>query len=493
MSQHVLGRSVALAVAGTMAAGLALTAGLQSANAAPAPTSQATGRFLSGVLGGTNLDTVASIAGEAVQSTGGKSVTKWNSLSVSALDNAITLPLTGALQLPGGNVVTLGAVQQYAQANSDGSAHGASGAVSNSGGISGGGQNGAPPANATIDLAGFGGAAITKTLGDVKLSTGALAATADQAKGGTGAQTGKYQIAGLALDLSAPGLAALIKPLITEGTATLAQFATAFNSLKLPITVTGVSDIPQAADALTSVSADNGAVTASLTDGTVHVDLAKLLAANGLDINHLPANTHLLPYLAKAFSTALPQAISSVIGTLETKITTAFGNIGFNLGGVPLNAAQLKQATAILDQLRTTLTSALSAGAAQLGSAVFTPLATASEQLLDPVVNVQSTDGGTFTERALQLRLGGSAVTLNLASASVGPSTIAAVAPAPTTAAPVAPVTSQVKGVSAIKIDAGRAAVSHPGLSPWGGAGVALLLVGLTGLVWRGTRRVRRG
>lgn len=48
---------------------------------------------------------------------------------------AVTLPLTGALQLPGGGVFTLGAVNQVAVARTSGASYGASGAVANSGGV----------------------------------------------------------------------------------------------------------------------------------------------------------------------------------------------------------------------------------------------------------------------------------------------------------------------------------------------------------------------
>lgn len=480
MSVTVPGRAAAV-LAATAIVLVGVTA---PATAATPPASQSAGTFLSGNLSGTDLSTVAAIEGETAQSTGGRDVTRWNSLNASALDGALKLPLTNALALPGGNVVTFGAVQQYAQALANGGAHAASGAVRNSGGISVGGSD-APPANATIDLAGAGGASIAKTLGDVKLSVGALAARADQAAGAHGTQTGNYQIASLSLDLSAPALAALIGPLITQGADTIGKLATSFNGLGLPVQVTGIERFPDVAAALTSASADGGAVSANLRTGTLHIDLAALLAASGLNLNHLPANTHLAPYLAAALSAALPNAISSLIASLQAKFVTAFSGVGFSAGGVALDASKLSQATGILDGLRTTLTSALSAGASQLAGTVFAPLAVASEQLLDPIVNVQSVSGGTFTEQALQLRLGGGAVELNLASAAVGPSNLAA-APAAATAAPSPVSTSKVQGVSTIKIDAGGGTTSGTSPAPW--IGLLLLIAGLSGLGWRRIR-----
>lgn len=484
MSFPVLGKAAAmLAATATVLVGAAIPS-----TAASPPASQSAGTFLSGTLAGTDLSTVAAIEGETAQSTGGRDVTRWNSLNASALDGALKLPLTGALALPGGDVVTLGAVQQYAQALANGGAHAASGAVSNSGGISVGGS-GAPPSNATIDLAGAGGTALAKTLGDLKLSTGALAARADQAPGAHGAQSGSYQIAGLTLDLTAPALAALIGPLITQGLDTVTKLATAFDDLGLPVQVTGTDKFPDIATALTSASADGGAITANLRTGSLHVDLAALLAANGLNLNRLPVNTHLAPYLAAALSSALPKAISSLIADQQAKFVAAFSGVGFSAGGVPLDVSTLDKATHILDGMRSALTAALAAGAGQLAGSVFAPLAEASEQLLDPIVNVQFVAGGTFTERALQLRLGGGGVELNLASAAVGPSNLAATAPAPVATAPSPATRSQIQGVSTIKIDAGggTSRTSDTGRAPWIGA--LLLLAGLAGLGWRRMRR----
>jgi hypothetical protein len=467
-----------------LAAGLGLAA-LQlstgSAGAAAPPASQSTGRFLSGTVGGADLDTIAAIEGESAQSLHGQNVTRYNSLDASALSGAVRLPLTNVLRLPGGNVLSLGAVSQYANANADGSALGASGAISNSGGIAVGGQQGAAPANASLDLAGAGGSAVAGTLGNLKLNFGALSARAMQSAGSRGSQRGNYLIAGLSLDLSAPALAALISPLITQVRGTVAGLDTAFTGLGLPVTVTGINHFPDAGAQLSSVGAGQGAITASLADGRVHIDVAKLLAASGLDLNQLPPNTHLMPYLAKALSTALPSAITGLIGSLQAKFEIAFGNLGFSVAGTPLTAAQLAQLAAIRTGLQKSVAKSLSAAAGELSTAVFEPLAAQLGRLLDVVVNLQSVSGGTFTERAVQLDLGGSQALLNLASASVGPSKLAP-----------APVHSQVLGVSAsrspeaiprseIKIDAGRPTARHSyGALPV--LGVLLLIYGAGGV-----------
>ncbi len=463
-----------------------------SALAAPAPASQSTGRFLSGSLGATDLDTVAAIEGEAAQSTGGKNVTRYNSLEASALAGAVRLPLTGVLQLPGGNVVSLGAVSQYAQADADGSALGASGAIDNSGGIAVGGQSGRP-ADASIDLTGLGGSAVAGTLGDLKLSLGALSAQARQAPGSHGSQQGRYQLGALTLDLTAPGLAALIGPLITRSGTVIAGLATAFNGAGLPLTVTGIANFPNLVTELSSVSADQGAVTASLPDGRVHIDVARLLAASGLELNHLPPNTDLMPYLAKALATALPAAVTALIDAARAKVTSGFGGLGFSIAGKALDAAQLAQVSAIGTSLQKSLAASFTQVSGQLGTAVFGPLAARLGQLLDIVVNVQSAGGGTFTERAVRLSLGAQAV-LNLASASVGPSLLAPVRSQVLPTATARPAAAAPR--SAIKIDAGRGPAEPAGSAPLAVLGVLLLVTGAAGglvLRVRRARTVRHG
>lgn len=394
------------------------------ASASPAPVSQARGQFLSGTLGGSNLGTVAALNGESAQNTGGSQVTRYNSLDANALRDQVQLPLSHVLQLPGAGVLHLGVAGQYAQANPDGSATAASGAVANSGGISLGGQGQPLLANATLDLTGFGGPSAANTLGGLQLSVGALTATAQQAAGFPGTQHGSYQIGSMSMDLTAPQLANLINPLISRTTATLASVGSAVNSLHLPIAVTGLSNLPDIAAALTTVNVGDGALTVDLRTGSVHLDIAQLLAANGMNLNSLPPGTHLLPYLAQALAQALPIAVQNTLATLEAKLATGFSQLGLSIAGIPLNASQLGLVQPILTGLQNSVTSDLTGLTRTLGSSVLSPLASQLGKIIDPIVNLQSASAGTFTERALQLNVGSGAAVLNLASASVGPSTL---------------------------------------------------------------------
>ena len=396
---------------------LAGAIGLGSGAAADAatPVSQARGQFLSGTIGGRDLSAIASIAGVDAQNFGGSPVVRSNTLQASAL-NSINLPLTGVLQLPGGNIVNLGAVGQFSRANGDGSASAASGAIGNSGGIGIGSAPGGLPADATIVLPGPSGS----PLGSIRIEVGAVSASATQQAGTTPSQAGGYRIASLAIDLSSPALAGAGRQL---------------RAAVPGVPVKGLGQLP-AASGLATLSAAGGAVTADLATGTVRIDVAALLTSVGLDLNRLPANTHLLPYLTRALGTLAPTAAQDAFG----------------------------------------------------------PLANALSSALDVIVNGQEVTGGTFTQQAVEVNLGSGAsgAQLVLASASVGPS---GPAPARVTAAPAAPAAPTVQqGRSPIKIDAGRAdTTSRAAATPAGATVAAVALLVLAGSMWRLVALRRRG
>src|SRR5262249_26846410 len=146
--------------------------------------------------------------GESAANNGGDAVTNQHSLNATLLNQQL-LNLPNGIQLPGAGVIKLGAVNQYAQANNSGRAHGAAGAVTDSRAVGLGEQNGSPQDEASI--------ALTNTplaqIGGLKLTVGAIAATADQATGKNGAQTGKYELANVKLQLSSPTLGQAVQAL----------------------------------------------------------------------------------------------------------------------------------------------------------------------------------------------------------------------------------------------------------------------------------------
>lgn len=100
---------------GVVATALVLTFGAVPEATAATPVSQSTGRFLSGQIDQTDLDRVAAINGEAAVNTGGAAVIRQHSLSAGLLGHQL-VNLPGGVQLPGGGVLTLGAINQYARA-----------------------------------------------------------------------------------------------------------------------------------------------------------------------------------------------------------------------------------------------------------------------------------------------------------------------------------------------------------------------------------------
>ncbi len=413
-----------------------VVASAPGATAAAAPRSQSAGRFLSVKIGNSSLDKLvaltgaaAGVKGESAANNGGPAVTEQDALAAAVLNQTL-LSLPKGVQLPGGGVLKLGAANQYAHADADGSAQGASGAITNSGIVGIGGPN-APQSDATLDLTGSNNP--LAALGSLKASVGAVAATAEQAPGKNGAVSGKYEIASLKLTLNSPALASAVKQL-TGGTSkvpglsglisTLATSGLPVGTLEKVGTTSSVSGLTKALTSLGNVNLGDGAITGSLTGGTLTIDVAKLLkSALNLDLNDLPPNTHLIEAVAKA----LPKALTNGLTQVQSQLRNGFGKL--NLAGSPLppGATQIDNA---LNMLLNPLTKALSSGSG-MASTVFAPMATDLENLVDIVVNVQDRTGGTFTERALQLNLiGDPAVSVDIASAAVGPSA-PGVAPVP--------------------------------------------------------------
>ena len=445
------GRRQALsAVAGGLVAVLGVAAIASSgggAAGAAEPLSQATGRFLSGSVGGTSLDVVAGIEGEKASYPGNPGPNQ-NSLNVELLNKAIELPFGDqGLQLPDptNGAVQLGAVAQYAKANQDGSALGASGAVDSNGGIGVGGSKGVPTGGATIDLSSSPLLApIAAQLANLKLTIGAVSARASQVAIGEtqkdpsancvngpyhrvseNSQAGNYKIAGLGIDLTSPLLANIGSALTSalDNVLSNANIGTILDTLNGSplgqiLSITGVPDPSTLVNGLLDLSLANGSITLSLSDGSLHVDLAKLLKFLGLDINNLCPNTALIPYLVHALTDNLPAVLGALLTSLSDTISTALGNIQIKLGGpngVPIGAGLL---TGLINKLTDTIVgTANSAGILKtlldsVGTVLDPVLDLLTNSLVNLIANGQDESGGRFTETSLQLNLlpGGSTV-----------------------------------------------------------------------------------
>uniref|UniRef100_UPI0017C689F2 choice-of-anchor G family protein n=1 Tax=Sporichthya sp. TaxID=65475 RepID=UPI0017C689F2 len=435
----------ALAVTGVVSAG-AVISGAGVAAAAATPVSQSRGWFLSGSALGVDLDDIVKLDDARAVNTGSPAtVTQLNPLGVTLL-NSLNVPLGPVNLLKGNGLLTLGAVNQAAIARSNGSAIGASGAVADSGAIAVGGKDGVPASNATLDLGGVLGSTLgTGLVGgllDADLTVGAISANATQAKGENGNQVGDYRIADLVLDLRSPLLAGVLGTLGPQLTALqptdnaledqllLEDLATAVG---IPGVITvDVTNVPNLTTLLAAVDTTlgSGAVSINLTTGTIHVDIEALLQSLGLDLNNLPPNTELVNLILDALNTRVLNLVTDELDKLVTSITNAVNNLGVvvNVLGVPVSTPAL---TTLLGTFKTGLLGSLLAPVTSSqnnlvgpGSDLLDPVFAALEDLLSIRVNVQNKSGGTFTERAIQIRVlpgGNTLATVNLASASVGP------------------------------------------------------------------------
>ena len=428
-----------------------LIGGINQAQAAT-PVSEANGQFLSGSALGIDLNSIVSVQPATTTNVGGPASTVVNPLSVSALQ-AVDVDLGNGVNLLGSNpILQLGAVNQYAHAAPDGSSQAASGAVDNSGAVGVGGSPGFP-ANATLNLTPVLTPALTSALSTAGLTVGALSSTATQTAAGT--QSGTYQIAALTLTLNSP----LVKGVYTGLRTTLVGLQPTVNGLPALIralpgvgplaTITGVPNLATVVDtALGSVTTADGSIVADLKTGDVSIDVAKLLTSAGLDLNNLPADTELLPYITAGLTSQLLPAITTALTGLNTQLTNAINGISVTVLGVPVALAVLAP---VLNPVIAQLVAPVNAVASGLGSTVITPLATALTTLLSLQANTKENNAdGSFTERALSLTVlptGTPALAqVNLASSTVGPNAGPAAPPTQPTATGITPNSGPVAG-----------------------------------------------
>ena len=319
-----------MAVTGTLGTALALAAPL-SASADTTTASFASGQFLAGTVGGVNLAKLAAIEAASATNNGSQTMqVSRDPLGVSAL-GATVINEPAGIQLNLGQIVDLGAANQYAQASQAGSSMGASGAINNDGGI-GVGQIGPEPAgSATVDLDSLLGAKFASVLSDLKLTTSAVAA---QATGQLKAASGVYTLADLNLDFTSPAIANLsgkvadaLGPIdgqiagLDGPNGELAQtvngVVTKINPL---LNLTGANaavsanvsvDLNAALQPLLTGIYGDGAVSFNLQTGEVKVDLAKLLGGN---INHEPVGTEVLS------DKVVSEILNGITGTVDTLV-----------------------------------------------------------------------------------------------------------------------------------------------------------------------------
>jgi hypothetical protein len=337
-----------MAVAGALGSAFAIAAPL-SASAATIPTSFASGQFLSGSIGGTNLAKLAAIEAASARNNGSQSTqVSRNPLGVSALGNQVINEPAG-LQLSQGNVIDLGAANQYAQAANNGSSMASSGAISNDGGIGVGPVGSATDGNTTVDLDSLLGTKFASVISDLKLSADAVSA---QASGALKTAGGKYALSGLTLNLTSPAIANLDSK-VTKSLGPLDAQIAALDGPngKLANAVSGVvtkvNPLLNLAGANASVNANasvdlaaavkplltgqygNNGVSFNLQTGVVSVDLAKLLGGN---INDEPVGTEVLSdKVVKEILNGITTTVDTLVDQILAKVKDVLNNAAVNV------------------------------------------------------------------------------------------------------------------------------------------------------------------
>jgi hypothetical protein len=327
-------RIVATVTAFVLGGAFTLAAPL-SASADDRPASYAEGQFLSGTLLGFDLSRVAALDSAEARNDGTQPTqTSKDPLDADVLEEYEIAPEESP-QIEVGDVLQIGPVAQYAEAHSDGSSFGASGAVADDGAIGVGEDKSTPPANATFDLEALLGAEFASTLADLKLELGAIAATAN---GDLTVASGDYSLANAYLTFSSPALADLtpkvdsalqeVKNALNELVGTNGALIDDVNALLVGIdpllnlvggsanvsATIDTGDLEKIVHSILEEEYGDGAVSFDLETGEVRVDLAALV---GGDLNDLPENTELL---TDAIVNRILSGITSTVSTIADQV-----------------------------------------------------------------------------------------------------------------------------------------------------------------------------
>lgn len=265
-------------------------------------------------------------------------------LGASAVAGLVAADLSGVVQLTV-PAQAAGVQQQYGRASSDGEAHAAAGAVTDSGALLvGSSQAGAGtlPGPASIDLAAL--APGTAGLAGVRLRVGAVASGArldgclrDE---GLAGPVREYGVASLQAEALSPPVAALTATTTTAVATTQAAVTTLQQTLAavllgelslLGAVTTSATigvDLQQAVAPLLQARRSDGVVTVDLAAGTVSVDLAALTAAAGGLDGRAPGTVLALDAASTADVTARTEAllrtwVDDVVATVDTALRQA--------------------------------------------------------------------------------------------------------------------------------------------------------------------------
>jgi hypothetical protein len=370
-------RLAATATALALGGAFALAAPV-AASADEVPTSYAEGQFLSGTLLGLDLDGVVTLGSASATNDGTQPTqTSKDPLDATVLEDGVVVQREDSPQISAGGVLQAGPVAQYAEASPDGSSLGASGAIKDDGAIGFGEDRSTPPANATLDLAALLGPEFASTLLDLKLELGAIAA---QAQADLDTASGDYQIADAVLTFSSPAIAGLtpkIDAALAEVSAALGDLVGSGGGLMTDVNGLLVDldpvlnllggegnvsaqirtgDLASLVHSLLEDEYGNDAVSFDLEEGTVHVDLAKLL---GGDLNDLAPGTELLSdevvdRILDGIVTTVATIADQVVDRVEDALHDATVDIHADLSTDVAQAPLVQQVCQLVDRVLTT-------------------------------------------------------------------------------------------------------------------------------------------
>ncbi|GAB3181719.1 hypothetical protein GCM10027060_13200 [Nesterenkonia halophila] len=344
----LLKRCIAFASTAILATGLTI-GGAAPAQAAPTDVSEGLGKFLGGEAAGIDLDDIAEVSGAYAENPSGENPIVANPLGAEVL-NTLNVDLGDSLQLLGDNgLIQLGAVNQYGEAQDNGDARAASGAVSDQGAISVGGSE-QFPSDASITLNPLLSDAEAEGLvSDLSLDLGAVSSSIEQIEGGE--PTSSYDVAGATLNFESPAVGGVYDNLLTtvdgvQGTldglsGSISETLNASLDLGPIASLETSVDFtpPNLSETLPdSVVGESSGVTVDLTSGAVTVDIEALLAANPdlPNLNEMPPNSELLsgPVVAAisdGITQAVTDAVTEVVQNLRDTISATSLTVTANL------------------------------------------------------------------------------------------------------------------------------------------------------------------
>lgn len=398
--------------------------------------SAASGDLLSGSLLGTDLDGALEVRPVEIAYTAGQeprldvkpdealdlespppTYTFANPLTVQAL-SALEVGLTGlALPLPGSDT---GAANQYAQVSGYGTAAGAAGAVSNSGGLLlGPDPDDSLPTAASISLTELlgplvsgiaGGALNVGVVGASSVLDGCAALRSAMGWGGdpSGAVVRDYEIAGLDLTLDSPligNVVDVVEGAITSANEAVTALAEAEGALStalrgglltldlpgilslsaLKTTIDASIDLTQVTALLTAERSEGGVTVnfgAAEGQGVIEVDLARLLGG----INDLPPNRELL--LDSELVNRITANLGAILDRWTRDVTTALRSALESVQVTVTSDTSLILAGAPIINIGLTLSTNLGALVSDAGPPLLTVNARAADGLLINVIDL---------------------------------------------------------------------------------------------------------